>query len=59
MKKIKLLEIRSEIAAGTRGASLGIDALRIASLNKGSSYFGKYPFESNSSRIWLGVSFAI
>lgn len=47
MSKIKLLEIRSEIAAGTRGASLGIDALRVASLNIGSAYFSKY----TSSRI--------
>jgi len=42
MKKIKLIEINSEIGAGTRGASLGIDAMKIASLNAGSGYFGKY-----------------
>ncbi len=41
MKKIKLIEINSEIGAGTRGASLGIQAMKIASLNKGSDYFGK------------------
>ena len=31
MRKIKLVEVRSEIAAGTRGASLGVDAVKIAS----------------------------
>ena len=36
MKRIKLLEVRSELGAGTRGASMGIDALRVACLNKGS-----------------------
>ncbi len=42
MKRIKLIEVRSELGAGTRGASLGVDALRIASLNKGSDYFRRY-----------------
>lgn len=36
---IRILENRSELGAGTRGASLGIDALKIACLNKGSDYF--------------------
>ena len=39
--QIQLIENKSELGAGTRGASLGIDALRIASLNKGSDYFLK------------------
>ena len=39
---IQLIENKSELGAGTRGASLGIDALRISSLNKGSNYFLKY-----------------
>ena len=42
MKRIKLLEVRSELGAGTRGASLGIDALRVACLNKGSDYFRRF-----------------
>src|SRR5690554_1149497 len=42
-KKVKLIEIKSEIGAGTRGASLGIDALKIASLNRKSNFFGEYP----------------
>lgn len=42
MKVIKLIEVRSELGAGTRGASLGIDALKLASLDYGSYYFGKF-----------------
>jgi len=42
MKRIKLLEVRSELGAGTRGASLGIDALRVACLNTGSDYFRRF-----------------
>ena len=30
MRNIKIIEVRSEIGAGTRGASLGIDAIRLA-----------------------------
>lgn len=43
MKEIELIEITSEIGAGTRGSSMGVQALKIASLNKKSNYFGKYP----------------
>lgn len=39
MRNIKLVEVRSELAAGTRGASLGIDALKVASLDKKSDFF--------------------
>ncbi|MGK0366546.1 MAG: arginase [Saprospiraceae bacterium] len=42
MKKIKLIEVDSEIGAGTRGASLGIDAMKVASINQGSDYFAKF-----------------
>ena len=42
MTKIKLIEVDSEIGAGTRGASLGIGAMKIASINSGSDYFAKY-----------------
>ena len=30
MKKIKIYEVKSEIGAGTRGASLGSEAIKIA-----------------------------
>ena len=39
MKKIKIIENPSEIAAGTRGASLGIAAIKIAGFKAGSHYF--------------------
>lgn len=42
MKKIKMIEVKSELGAGTRGASLGPDALKIASLEYGSNFFGKF-----------------
>lgn len=39
MKPIQIIEVKSEIGAGTRGASLGIDAIKIAALNKHSRFF--------------------
>lgn len=42
MKTIKLIEVKSEIGAGTRGASMGVDALKIAALDFGSSYFKRH-----------------
>jgi len=42
LRKIQHIEVKSEIAAGTRGASLGIDALKVASINSQSSYFKGY-----------------
>lgn len=59
MSKIKLLEIRSEIAAGTRGSSLGIDALRVASLNAGSDYFSNYTLSKIADRndlLWAPIT---
>jgi len=41
MKRIKIYEIKSEIGAGTRGASLGVDAIKIAALDFGSTFFKK------------------
>src|ERR1700744_6079056 len=45
MKKIKIIEVPSEIGAGTRGASLGIDAIKIAALDFMSSLFINFPSE--------------
>ena len=45
MNKIKLIENHSEIGAGTRGSSLGVDAMKIASINAESELFAKYPSE--------------
>ena len=39
MKKIKFIEVKSEIGAGTRGASMGVDAIKIGALDFGSSLF--------------------
>lgn len=41
MKKIKIYEVKSEIGAGTRGASMGVDAIKIAALDYGSTFFRK------------------
>lgn len=45
MRNIKIIEVRSEIGAGTRGASLGIDAIKIAALDFMSSFFVNFPSE--------------
>jgi len=42
MVDIRLIEVKSEIGAGTRGASLGIDSLKIAALDFGSKFFLKH-----------------
>lgn len=45
MRNIKIIEVRSEIGAGTRGASLGIDAVKIAALDFMSNLFVNFPSE--------------
>src|SRR5688500_18251905 len=45
MRNIKIIEVKSEIGAGTRGASLGVDALRIAALDFMSNFFVNFPAE--------------
>jgi len=57
MRKIKLVEVRSEIAAGTRGASLGVDALKIASLDKKSDFFTRFEpihVQDANNFLWKG-----
>ena len=44
-KKIKLIEVTSELGAGTRGASLGVGAIKTAAFNKNSQFFKKYSSE--------------
>ncbi|MGN6418803.1 MAG: arginase [Pseudobacter sp.] len=41
---IKLIKNRSDIGAGTRGSDLGIDAIEVAAINKGSDFFNIFPF---------------
>jgi arginase len=45
MRNIKIIEVRSEIGAGTRGASLGVDAIRIAALDFMSNFFVNFSTE--------------
>jgi arginase len=45
MKNIKLIEVPSEIGAGTRGASLGVEAIKIAALDFMSNFFIHFPSE--------------
>src|ERR1043165_4466282 len=46
MRNIKIIEVKSEIGAGTRGASLGADAIKIAALDFMSNFFVNFPVES-------------
>lgn len=45
MKNVKLIEVPSEIGAGTRGASLGTEAIRIAAMDFMSNFFIHFPSE--------------
>lgn len=45
MKNVKLIEVPSEIGAGTRGASMGIEAIKIAALDFMSNFFIHFPSE--------------
>jgi arginase len=42
VKEIKIIEVKSEIGAGTRGASLGVEAMKIASLDLKSGFFNQH-----------------
>jgi arginase len=42
MKNIKIVEVPSELGAGTRGASLGIDSIKIAALDFMSNFFTNF-----------------
>ena len=58
MGNITIIENNSEIAAGTRGSSLAIDAIKIASINVNDNIFSKYPrvkIENENHRIWENV----
>ncbi|MBL0309971.1 MAG: arginase [Bacteroidetes bacterium] len=38
-RQLKLIEVKSEVGAGTRGSSLGVDAVKIAALDYRSDFF--------------------
>ncbi len=42
IKPIKIISVRSELGAGTRGASMGVDAIKIAALDFGSPFFKRH-----------------
>ncbi|MFT6850672.1 MAG: arginase [Sphingobacteriales bacterium] len=42
MRDVKIIEVKSELGAGTRGASLGIDAIQIASMDFSSLFFKNF-----------------
>lgn len=42
MREIQIIEVKSELGAGTRGASMGVDAIKIAALDFGSRYFKQH-----------------
>lgn len=42
IKPIKIIAVKSEIGAGTRGASMGVDAIKIAALDFGSPFFKRH-----------------
>ncbi len=44
-RKIKILEVNSELGAGTRGSSLGPSALRFSDINKGRKKLNRYDFD--------------
>ncbi len=41
-KAIKVIEVKSEIGAGTRGSSMGVDAIKIAGLDFNSRFFKRH-----------------
>jgi len=45
MRNIKILAVENEVGAGTRGASLGFEAIRIAAMDFGSNFFKQFPAE--------------
>jgi arginase len=53
MKKAKLILLRSELGAGTRGASLGVDALKIAAIDLQSDFFKRHESIEVSDENWL------
>ncbi len=46
MRSIKIIKIISEIGAGTRGSSLGFDALRVVSYKLKNDFFKRYSIEN-------------
>jgi arginase len=45
MDNLKFIEVKSELGAGTRGASMGIEAMKVAAHNAGDKFFASLPAE--------------
>ncbi len=57
MSQVQFIEVKSEIGAGTRGASLGIDAIKSAALTRGDVFFrGKDTFSIQTENQLLNES---
>lgn len=59
-KKVQIVSVKSELGAGTRGSSLGFDALRIASLHQAPAFFeNREPIdiETLNSRLYKKADF--
>lgn len=50
IKPIEIIKNRSDIGAGTRGSDLGIDAIEIAAINKGSDFFIRHSHKDVKTR---------
>ena len=48
-EQLGIVEINAELGAGTRGSSAGIQAIKSALINQGSTLFQEYP----SSKLWI------
>ncbi len=58
MSNIIIVENNSEIAAGTRGSSLGLEAIKVAAVNKNEDVFLKYTainIKNENHRVWKNV----
>ena len=49
-KTIEIIKNRSDIGAGTRGSDMGIDAIEIAAINKGSDFFNRHSHKDVKTR---------
>jgi arginase len=60
---IKIIEVRSELGAGTRGASLGVDAIQMVALRQNDDFFSRYetvtiPTENKELNVAVNTPYA-
>ncbi len=59
-RKIRLIEVPSDLAGAKSGASMGINALKLSSLYDGSKYFEKFPsvvIEDENRAVYDGTTY--